>query len=89
MKRGAPEFTWQKLRRTCGCFLTCAPGIFGGASAFMSAKQLGHSVAVAERHYVGVVRGIPPEARTLEAAMGITPQMKAIEESARSRAAGS
>jgi hypothetical protein len=34
-------FTWQILRRTCGTFLTNAPGIFGAASAYRSAKQLG------------------------------------------------
>jgi integrase len=67
---GAPMgSTWQAFRRTCGCFLTNAPGIFGAASAYRSAKQLGHSVQVAERHYVGVVRGIPREASSVEAAM--------------------
>jgi integrase len=68
---GAPDFTWQLLRRTCGTFLTNAPGIFGNASAWCSAKQLGHSVTIAERFYVGNVRGIAHEARTLEAAMQI------------------
>lgn len=69
---GAPAtFGWQALRRTCGTFLTNAPGIFGAASAYRSARQLGHSVQVAERHYLGLVRGIPPTARTLEAAMQI------------------
>jgi integrase len=68
---GAPRFSWQRLRQTCATFLTCAPGIFGGASAYRSAAQLGHSVAVAERHYLGLLRDIPREARTLEAAMGI------------------
>lgn len=68
----APEgFSWQACRRTAGTFLTNAPGIFGAASAYRSARQLGHSVTVAERNYLGVVRGISPEARTLEAAMGI------------------
>jgi integrase len=67
---GAPEaFTWQALRRTCGTFLTNAPGIFGAASAYRSAKQLGHSVQIAEKHYLGLVRGIPRDARTVEAAM--------------------
>jgi len=68
---GAPKFSFQGLRRTCGTYLTCAPGIFGAASAFMSSRRLGHSVQVAERHYVGVLRGIPPSAKTLEAAMQI------------------
>jgi integrase len=69
---GAPEgFTWQALRRTCGTYLTNAPGIFGAASAYRSAKQLGHSVQVAERSYLGLERGISRDARTLEAAMQI------------------
>jgi integrase len=69
---GAPEqFTWQLLRSTCATYLTNAPGIFGAASAYRSAKQLGHSVQVAEKHYTDVLRGIPREARTLEDAMGI------------------
>jgi hypothetical protein len=47
---GAPaRSSWQALRRTCGCDLTNAPGIFGAASAYRSAKQLGHSLAVAEK----------------------------------------
>jgi hypothetical protein len=58
--------------------LTNAPGIFGAASAYRSAKQLGHSVAVAERHYLDVMRGIPREARTLEAAMQIEKQMTRV-----------
>jgi integrase len=69
---GAPErFSWQLLRSTCATYLTNAPGIFGAASAYRSAKQLGHSVQVAEKHYTGVLRGIPHDARTLDEAMGI------------------
>jgi integrase len=74
----APAFSWQKLRRTAGCFLTNAPGIFAGASAYRSAKWLGHSVQVAERHYVDVIRGIPADAKTLEAAMGISGEMARV-----------
>jgi integrase len=86
---GAPAgTTWQKLRRTCGCFLTNAPGIFGGASAYRSAAWLGHSMQVAEKHYIGVVRGIPREARTLEAAMGIEEVVQRVNESARARSIG-
>lgn len=69
---GAPEeWTWQMLRRSCGSFLTCAPAIYGAASAFMSARRLGHGVQVAEKNYLGSVKDISPEAKTLEAAMGI------------------
>jgi integrase len=78
---GAPErWTWQVLRSTCGSYLTNAPGIFGAASAYRSAKQLGHSVQVAERHYVGVIRGIPSTARTLEAAMQIAEDVERVIE---------
>lgn len=65
-----PDLTFQRMRVTCGTYLTCAPGIYGGASAYMSAARLGHSVAIAEKHYVGVVQ-VDPAAKTLEAAMGI------------------
>jgi integrase len=83
----APEsFGWQVLRHTTGTFLTCAPGIYGSASAYRSAKQLGHSVAVAEKHYLNVVRGIPATARTLEAAMGIEAEIERVIEAAKARA---
>ena len=84
-KRGAPKgWTWQGLRRTCGTYLTNAPGIFGAASAYRSARQLGHSVQVAERHYLGVVR-VPKEAATLEAAMGCEAEIEAIVREKRPR----
>lgn len=80
---GAPAFLWSTrnsrpgersaptLRSTCGCYLACAPAIFGGASVYMSAAHLGHSVQVAEKHYLGTLKRIPKEATTIEAAMGI------------------
>lgn len=68
---GAPQFDWQMLRRTCGTFLTCASGIRGAGSAWLSAVRLGHGIDVAQRHYWGAVNNIPVEAKTLEAAMGI------------------
>jgi hypothetical protein len=39
------------------------------AAAFHSAKQLGHSVVIAEKHYLGRIKSIPATAKTLEAAM--------------------
>jgi integrase len=76
---GAPKgFGWQALRRTCAVFLTNSPGVFGGASAYRSAKQLGHAVQVAERHYLDVARGISPDARDLESAMQIQAQLTAV-----------
>jgi integrase len=75
---GAPKFTWQMLRKTCGTFLSCSQGIYGSASAYRSAKRLGHSIEVAERHYVGLIRSVPSEAKTLEAAMQIEEVMIAL-----------
>lgn len=75
---GAPEFSPQKLRRTCGTFLTNAAGIFGGASAYRSGKQLGHATQTAEKHYLSLERGIPRDAHTVEAAMQIEDVMERI-----------
>lgn len=66
----ASSFSWQQIRRTVGTFLTNSPGIFGSASAYRSARFLGHGVSVAERFYLGLIT-IPKDATTLEAAMGI------------------
>ena len=66
-KFGAPEFTFQRLRATCVSFLvnsTVLPTI-------QSVRRTGHSLAVAEKHYLGIVRGIPREATTIEEAMGV------------------
>ncbi len=68
---GSGKFSWQQLRATTATYLTNAPSIFGAASQYRSAAQLGHSVKVAEDHYLGVNRSIPRDARTLEAAMQI------------------
>ncbi|MEM8608334.1 MAG: site-specific integrase [Myxococcota bacterium] len=73
-----PRFTWQACRRTTSTFLCNAPSIFGAASAYRSARQLGHSTAVSEKHYAGLLRGLDPAARTLEDAMGITKQLNKI-----------
>lgn len=75
---GAPEFCWQRLRQTCGTFLVNAPGIYGAASAYRAARQLGHSVAIAEKHYLGLIRGIPKRATTLDSAMEITKELAEI-----------
>lgn len=66
----APAFQWHLLRKTTGTYGTCAPSIYGAASAFLSAKRLGHSVAIAEKHYAGALSNIPATATTLEDAMG-------------------
>lgn len=75
---GAPDFTWQILRSTCATYLVNAPGIFGAASAFLAARQLGHSVVVAEKRYAGQLRGLPRDARTLEAAMQCETEVSAV-----------
>lgn len=74
---GAPRaFTWKRLRATADTFLVNAPGIFGSASTFLAPKQIGHSVEIAEKHYQGIIRGIPKDATTLEAAMEIEPVLQ-------------
>lgn len=74
---GAPAFSPQKLRRTCATALVNS-SIFGAATVWRAAKQLGHTPAVLEKHYAGLLRGIPREARTLEAVLGVEEQMAAI-----------
>jgi hypothetical protein len=79
MKYGAPEFSWQLLRSTASTYLACS-NIFGSATLFLAAKQLGHSPQVAERHYAGTIRSIHRDVRTLEAAMQIDlPVARVIE----------
>ena len=75
---GAPPFNWQRLRQTTASYLVNAAGIFGAASAYREARQLGHSVSVAERHYTDVIRDIPKEAQNLEQAMRIVDLADAI-----------
>jgi integrase len=91
-KCGAPAFLWStqhsragkrsapNLRSTCSSYLASAPGIYGGASAKRSAEQLGHSVTIAEKHYHGVLRSIPADATTLEAAMEIEAELELMLE---------
>ena len=70
----APPRHGEAMRRSIGTYLTNVPGIFGAASAYRSAKHLGHSVTVAEKHCAGLGRGIPSTLETLEAAIGIESQ---------------
>lgn len=75
----APEkLTYQIARSTCSTYLVNAPGIYGSASSFHSAKQLGHSQAVQEKHYAGLLKGIKPEIKTLEGAMKIEAEVRMI-----------
>lgn len=73
---GVPaDFTWKHLRSSCASYLANAPGVWGAASALRTCRQLGHGVDVGLTHYQGVVRGIPPSATTLEAAMQIEAEL--------------
>lgn len=75
---GVPKFLWKDLRSTCTTYLTNAPGIFGSAAVFRAAAQLGHSVEVAQKHYLGVVRGIPAEAHDLDSVMLVRDELGQI-----------
>lgn len=59
----APVWSPQALRRTCSTYFTCA------FNAWRSAKSVGHSVVVAEKHYAGLVKNLPKSCATLEEAM--------------------
>ena len=73
----APTWDWRTLRRTCGSAIACA-GVLGPGSPFLAAKRAGHSVAIAERHYLGVYSDLPRDATTIEQALGIEAEAKAI-----------
>ncbi|MBI3726453.1 site-specific integrase [bacterium] len=90
---GSPFFSWQLLRSTCATFLTNSTGLFGDrdTTLFKSARQLGHTVAVAEKHYWGVA-DVATGVQTLEAAMGIEAKLREalglmVNEPAREKAA--
>jgi integrase len=63
----APEWSPQALRRTCSTYFTNA------FNAWRSAKSVGHSVVIAERHYAGLVK-VPTGVTTLEQAMQLGAQ---------------
>lgn len=65
-RRVVTNFEWspQALRRTCSTYFTNA------FNAWRSAKSVGHSVIIAERHYAGLVK-VAAGCETLEQAMGI------------------
>ena len=82
----APRFTWQKLRKTASTYLTNSKGIFGGASVFKAARQLGHSAEVAQTHYADDVF-IDDDAAFLEQLMGIDELVRDVIKSIRARRA--
>jgi integrase len=71
-------WTWKGLRQSCASYLVCAPSIWGSAAPFLTAKQLGHSLTISERHYMGIVRGVPVSARTVESAMEAECEFRAV-----------
>lgn len=64
---GGPAFTWQRLRQTCASFLVNSDLL----PPFRAARQLGHTLAVAEDRYYGVITSIPAGVASLEEAYGI------------------
>ena len=75
---GAPPFSWQVLRSTASTYLVNAPAVFGAAAPFLAAKQLGHSVEVAEKHYSGLLRGLSRDATDLPSAMQVQNEVSAV-----------
>jgi integrase len=66
---GAPAFTWHRLRATCGTF-SVSSSLYGRGSEHETARQLGHSITVAQAHYTGRAKDALENAPTLEAAFG-------------------
>jgi integrase len=77
-------WTYRLLRQTAASYMANAPAIFGAASAYRTARQLGHSVAVSERSYLGVLPGISPAATVVEAAMQAEDAFRAVVDRLRS-----
>ncbi len=83
----APQWDWRTLRRTCGSVIACA-GVLGPGSVFLAAKRAGHSVAVAEKHYLGALTDLPRDAKNIEQALGIEAEAKAIVKGMATRPSG-
>lgn len=75
---GAPAgWSFHQLRRTCGSLLVNG-AVLGGATTFLTAKRLGHSLVLAEKAYLGALRGVVSGATTIEAAGGFEAEARAI-----------
>jgi integrase len=83
--KGPKRANLQALRRTCQTFLTCS-SVYGAAGPYLAARRGGHSLEVAQAHYLGVITGLDPEAKTLERVMRIETEVKSVIEAARARA---
>lgn len=73
----APFWTWHMLRRSCGSLLVCA-GVLGNGSPFLTARRLGHGLAIAEKHYLHAYTNLPKNATTIEQAGGFEREAAAI-----------
>jgi len=86
----SPPFTFHRLRATCGTYSVCS-SLYGRGSEHETAKQLGHSITVAQMHYTGRARDFRQNADSLENAMQCAGTFKAafqITENAPLEAAG-
>jgi len=83
-KFGAPTWSPHALRRVCGSVLATA----GLLSPFAMASRQGHTLSVAEKHYLDPVRGLVPGATTIEGALGIADLAAQIIDSVRGARAG-
>lgn len=70
-RHGGPRVGPQRLRRTTGSVLVCAPGILGSAAVALASHRQGHTQQIAEKFYQRAIQGLPRDARTVEDALGI------------------
>lgn len=71
------KWGYHLLRKTCATYLVCS-GVMG--TVYLAAQQLGHSEEVARKHYLGLVRGLDPNARSLDEVLGVAEELRAIAE---------
>lgn len=73
-KYGAPaDFSFQHCRSTCATYQSPLPG-----NAKAKAARLGHTLAVADMHYLALPSGTPVTAPNLETVMKCEAQLRAI-----------
>lgn len=75
---GPGGWSCHTLRRTCSSVLGSSSIYGGGSAALLAARRAGHDLATADKHYLNAIPGLPRDARSIEAALGIEELANAI-----------
>lgn len=68
-----PKFQWKDLRSTCATYQSPLPG-----NLKAKADRQGHTLAVAEKHYLALPTGTPLTAPDLETVMKCAPELREV-----------